>query len=225
MSPVDFTMLEHAAAREGAAELRGFAVSALEAAAAGRHAVRAVRHPLGFVCLPVLRDGGCGVCVHLFEPGGSGPGPRPTTSGLHSHSWRLTSCVLYGEVVNVRLRVCEAAERPTHRIFEVRSDPAGVDEIRPTPRLARCSRGEAQVSAEGEIYTLPAGEFHTTVVSYRAAAATVVLGRAVPGRVDLSLGPVHGAAHRVVRHRSDATQTARIARAALGRINGSDEAA
>ncbi|MDT3397664.1 hypothetical protein RKE29_13555 [Streptomyces sp. B1866] len=266
----DYCTLERAAAREGAAgELLGLAAAMLAAVAAGRSPVRAVRHPLGFFCLPVLRDGhGRGACVHVFGSRAA----AVTTSGLHCHSWELTSCVLYGQVGNVRLEVRDAgradpsppdpasadpasadpasadpvsadpvsggqtsagqtsavtspesgapgAYGPTHRVFEVRSRPFGVDEIQPTPRLVRCEAGPVQTSRRGEIYTLPAGEFHFTDVPEGAAAATLVLGRSVPDRTDLSLGPVHGTGHRVVRRQCDSPLTARIAGSALRRVH------
>ena len=49
--------------------------------------------------------------------------------------------------------------------------------------------------------------------------ATLVLGRTLPGRADLSLGPLRAPGHRVVRKVCDAAQTVRIAQAALRRIH------
>jgi hypothetical protein len=221
---MDYLRLERVAEREGAAELFGFAVSALTAVAGGRLPLRAVRHPLGFYCLPVLREGGNGVCVHVFR---ADPPERaaagPTTSRLHAHSWRLTSFVLYGELGNVALEVRDQPDHPTHRVFEIRSSPSGTDEIRPTSRLVRCSAGRPQLLGRGRLYTLPAGTFHTTVVPGRSGSATLVLGRSVPGVTDLSLGPLHGTGHRVERQTCHVTQTARLARAVLRRIDVRDE--
>ncbi|MFE7540976.1 hypothetical protein [Streptomyces platensis] len=217
---MDYGTLERAMGRDGGAELLfGAASTALEEVAVGRRELHAVRHPLGFFCLPVLRDGDQGVCVHLFEPDAAGPVPL-TTSPLHCHSWELTSFVLYGEVGNLRIRVRPEHAQPTHRVFEVHSSPSGVDEIQPTSRLVRCEPGPEQTSVCGEVYRLPAGEFHSTVVPSGSAAATLVLGRSVPQHTDLSLGPVHGTGHRVVRQTCDGVRTARTARSALRRIHG-----
>ncbi len=216
---MDYRQLEQTAERKNSAELVDFAASELRAVASGQRVMNAVRHPLGFYCLPVLREGEHGVCVHVFgseEPASDGP----TTSRLHSHSWRLISYVLYGQVGNVTLEVSEDPERPTHRVFEVHSSPSGTDEIRPTSRLVRCVSGPTRLVPRGSMYTLPAGEFHTTVLPDDAGAATLVLGRSAPGLSDLSLGPVHGRGHRVERRMCHTTHTARIARAALGRIHG-----
>ncbi|MET8681902.1 hypothetical protein ABZW18_31065 [Streptomyces sp. NPDC004647] len=219
-SLVDHRLLEQTMNREGtAAELFDTASSALEEIASGRLGLRAVRHPLGFLCFPVQREGDRGVCVHAFDTAASEMAADLTTSPVHSHSWELTSCVLYGDVGNLRVRVLEQPEEPTHRVFEVRSSPSGLDDIRPTSRLVSCEPGPEQTSARGEIYTLPAGEFHATVVPQGSAAATLVLGRSLPGRSDLSLGPVHGTVHQVVRQTCDAGQTARTARTVLRRIH------
>jgi hypothetical protein len=215
---MSFRTLERAAEKEQTAGLIEFAMSTLDRVMTGRRTMRAVYHPLGFYCLPVLREGKDGVCVHVFDA--SSAPEALTTSPIHSHSWQLTSCVLYGDVGNVRLTVYEELEQPTHRIFEIHSSSSGTDEIRPTPRLVRCVRGPEQITGQGKIYKLPAGEFHATVVPKGVAAATLVLGRSVPGHADLSLGPVGGLGHRVERRMCQVTQTAQIARSVLGRIHG-----
>ncbi|MCX4765337.1 hypothetical protein OG562_31045 [Streptomyces sp. NBC_01275] len=212
---MDYPALERAARREDSAELVRHAASELHQVVTGRRALHAVRHPLGFVCLPVLRDGPRGVCVHVFGP----TDPILTDHQIHSHSWELISTVLYGRLGNRRMGVDEDTEKPTHRVFEVHSDPTGLDELRPTRRLVRCLPGAEQTSSRGQTYALPAGEFHTTVVPDGRPTATLVLGRTLPGRADLSLGPVRAPGHRVMRRQCDTAQTARIARAALWRIH------
>lgn len=214
---MDYPALERAARRHATAELIRHAVTELDGIASGRRALRAVRHPLGFVCFPVLRDGDDGVCVHVFRT----PEAEPdrTAPQVHCHSWDLTSTVLYGRLGNRHMDVEDDTGAPTHRVFEVFSDPSGIDELRPTRRLVRCRPGAEHTSAPGQTYALPAGEFHTTVVPDGRPTATLVLGRTLPGRVDLSLGPLAEPGHRMVRRTCDATQTARIARAALRRIH------
>jgi hypothetical protein len=215
---MDYRTLERAARREGAAYVNEYAGSVLRAVASGRSPLNAVRHPLGFYCFPLLREAGHGVCVHVFDRDAP-DAAQPTTSRLHSHSWQLTSYVLYGELGNLRLQVSEHPEQPTHRVFEVHSSPSGTDEIRPTQRLVRCVAGATQSIGPGRVYTLPAGEFHDTVLTGGVASATLVLGSSVPGLTDLSLGPLHGAGHRVERRLCHADWTARLALAALRRID------
>ncbi|WP_143662776.1 hypothetical protein [Streptomyces sp. CB03238] len=189
----------------------------LEEIASGKRDLPAVRHPLGFLCLPLLREGPDGVCVHLF-----GGDDRHTTDvpPLHAHSWELRSHVLYGEVGNVRVRIRDDTDTPTHRVFEVRSGPDGVDEIRPTARLVRGQEGPVRRSPAGETYALGAGEFHTTVVTPGRSAATLVLGRSLPGGRDLSLGPLDGPPRRTVRRLYGTEATMRAVRTALGDPSG-----
>ncbi|MGW0546468.1 hypothetical protein [Streptomyces altiplanensis] len=219
---MDYDELEQALARGGTSPgPRDSAAAALEEIASGRRELRAVRHPLGFLCLPLLREGPRGVCVHLFEPGARAePGAAP----MHAHSWELRSHVLYGLVANLPVHVSDGGASPTHRVFEVHSEPDGVDEIRPTPCLVRSEPGPGLVSSGGDTYTLAAGEFHATVVAPERPAATLVLGLALPGRVDLSLGPLDGRPARTVRRLCDIGQTVRTVRKALRRIHAEQRA-
>ncbi|SCK42055.1 hypothetical protein [Streptomyces sp. WMMB 322] len=228
---MDYDELEHALRSGSAARApRAAAADVLGEIASGKRELRAVRHPLGFLCLPVVRDGERGVCVHLF--GGEIPAGEPAAAGVHAHSWELVSHVLYGHVSNVPVRVTDPAAPapasgpdagpspgPTHRVFEVHSAPDGTDELRPTGRLVRSEPGPEQTSTGGETYTLAAGEFHSTVVRNGEPAATLVLGRTLPDRSDLFLGPLHGPGHRTVRRLCGEEDTRRTVRAALRRVH------
>ncbi|MFD3515136.1 hypothetical protein [Streptomyces sp. NPDC058657] len=212
---LDYDELLQALNTDRTSLLRQRARAALSRIASGRRELPAVRHPLGFLCLPLLRDGDRGICVHLFE---GGLDPEPDAAPVHAHSWDLSSHVLYGQVVNVRVRTTDGGARPTHRVFEIRSDPDGIDEIRPTSLLVRSSPAARLTSSGGESYTLPAGEFHTTLVPAHRPTATLVLGLARPGGMDLSLGPLDGRAGRTVRRLYDRGQTVKTVRTALGRM-------
>src|SRR5262249_37014540 len=115
--------------------------------AAGASRVAAVRPPLGFVCLPIHRQGAEGICVHLWP--GQAVQPRLTTSPVHCHSWHLFSYVLFGMVGNARYRVQEAPDDPEYRVFEVHSRDR-VDEIRATRRLVRCELESTEWHGPGE---------------------------------------------------------------------------
>ncbi|WP_199487388.1 hypothetical protein [Actinomadura spongiicola] len=197
--------------------LPGWAGRVLDDVAAGRSGVPAVRHPLGFVCLPVERDGDLGVCLHIWTPEVS-PAPS-TTSPVHCHSWDLLSFVLYGTVRNVRMdvRAGAAPGEATRQVFEVVSQ-GDVDELRATGRVVRHSPGLSSTHRTGDSYTLPAGVFHTTLIEDGREAATVALGRETPGGGDLSLGPLDTPTHRVRRSRSDHAATVRALRRSARRI-------
>ncbi|TDD27616.1 hypothetical protein E1287_34165 [Actinomadura sp. KC06] len=193
--------------------LPAWAGRVLDDVAAGRSPVPALRHPLGFVCLPVERDGDFGVCLHIWTPEVR-PAPS-TTSLVHCHSWDLLSFVLYGTVRNVRMDIrTNTGEEPaeaTQQIFEVVSQ-GDVDELRATGRAVQYSPGRSSAHRTGESYTLPAGVFHTTLIEDGKEAATVALGRQTPGSGDLSLGPLDTPTHRVHRSRSDHADTVRALR-------------
>ncbi|MGW2248784.1 hypothetical protein ACWCXH_01070 [Kitasatospora sp. NPDC001660] len=210
---MDFAVLEQLVGRTSAEPgLPALVIRELEEIASGERPLNAVSHPLGFFCLPVLRQGELGVCVHVFEPGGL------RESLVHCHSWQLTSSVLYGRIGNTRMRVSDAPDRPTHRLFVVESDASGVDQLRPTARLVRCGVEARHTGARGDTYTLAAGTFHTTVVPDGGPAATLVLARTVPDGRDLMLGPVHAPARRTLRRACDPVRTAGLARSCARRI-------
>lgn len=194
-----------------------WALGALREVAEGRPPVRGTVHPLGFTCLPILRDGGYGVCVHIWSP--LLPRERPTTSAVHAHSWHLTSYVLYGQLHNEHMVLREAGsgERPAYRMLEVRSS-GGVDELCPTERVVRCARVRRVPLRDGDVYAIPPGTFHATAVGRDAEAATVVLGRMVAGAADLSLGALDARRHLVRRRICDSAETAAAAALAIDRL-------
>ncbi|MFD8061477.1 hypothetical protein ACFXA0_28545 [Streptomyces cyaneofuscatus] len=199
-------------------------VSVLRAVAEGRRSLSAVRHPLGFLCLPVLRDGAKGVCVHLFGAGTGGGGARGKGDAplVHAHSWSLVSLVLFGQVTNHSVRVVDDPVAPTHRVYEVRSGPDGTDEVRRTARFVRGVPDGFGHSTTGDVYVVRPGEFHATVVADGRPAATLVLGETQPGSKDMSLGLLSGEGHRSVREICGTEETVVAVRAALRRIDATD---
>jgi len=69
-------------------------------------------------------------------------------------------------------------------------------------------------SAQVRPTSLGVGLFHISLAPEGGEAATVALGRQIPGHRDLSLGPITTPPHRVRRERCDAAETARAARLA-----------
>jgi hypothetical protein len=140
---------------------------------------------------------------------------------MHAHSWDLTSYVLYGQLRNELVDVREltdradSAEATAHRVFEVHTGQEA-DEIRRTPRLVRGRAHATDRHQRGEVYALPAGVFHQTVVERETA--TIALGSHRPGGVDLALGDVETATHRVSRFHCDRDETARVARMVVERL-------
>lgn len=214
---MDYDTLDHLLRCGGTRDAaRDSVAGVLEDIASGEEELRAVLHPLGFLCLPLVRDGPRGVCVHLFESGSSA---EPAAAPMHAHSWELYSFVLYGRVVNLPVSIRDRVREPTHRVFEVHSEPTGVDELRPTSRLVRSEPGPGHTSSSGDTYSVSAGEFHATVVARGQPTATLVLGRSLPGHTDLFLGPLHDRGRRTMRQLCELGQTAQTARTALRRVH------
>lgn len=202
----------HRAMLDGTAVPR-WASGVLGEVAQNRTSVVGVQHPLGFMCLPVDRTDEAGICVHVWSD--SLPRASPTTSMVHAHSWDLTSYVLYGSVRNELIDVIDTPDEAEYRVFEIRSGE-DVDEVRETPRLVRCEIRAAELNHPGDVYSLAAGIFHSTVV--RGEAATVALGSSRPGTMDLSLGGINRKTHRVRRPRCDREETAHAARMVTERL-------
>jgi hypothetical protein len=190
-----------------------WAADALSDVTSGRSHLLAIRHPLGFLCLPLERTGTRGVCVHLWTD--RLPQATSTTSTTHSHSWDLVSFVLYGALYNELARVTDTRERPTHRVFAVDSGPDG-DVIRWTDRLVHREHGSQELYHGGEVYSLPAGVFHCT--NAMGEVATVALGSGHPGAVDLVLGAFDTPTHGVRRQLCSRDETVLAATMVAGRL-------
>jgi hypothetical protein len=124
---------------------------------------------------------------------------------------------LYGSICNERVDVVDASEAPTHRLFEVEQH-GDVDEIRATARLVRYSVGARQVAVPGDVYRMPAGAFHRTVVP-TSEAATLVFGWTKPGGKDRSVGPMDAKSHRRARRYCDAEESALALRIVAERLD------
>jgi hypothetical protein len=188
-----------------------WAARAMRDVADGRRSLRAAVHPLGFTCLPIVREGHFGVCVHVWLPGE--PRARPTTSQVHAHSWDLLSYVLFGQLSNELPVVADTDEaHPSpRRVLEVRSS-GNTDDIVPTSRLVSCETGETELAVRDDVYMVRAGTFHSSVAGGDGATATVALGVMISGGADLSLGDPEAGTHQVRRTRLGARPTQDLAR-------------
>jgi hypothetical protein len=183
----------------------------LEPLAEGRTHLDAVRHPLGFICLPIVRDDSPeGVCVHYWSAE-SGTN-KPTTSRFHCHSWALLSHVLVGSVGNQRL---DLVPGDRYQLFRANSGRDGdnreVDDLEPIEQFTDVRSGAAEVHHAGESYELDAGAFHASVATYVDVSVTLVLGRVVPGAEDITLGDVGLGRHRITRRTLGPGEAQRVA--------------
>ena len=214
---MDYLYLSRAIADGRAAEtIPTWSAEILRAVTEGRRALRAAVHPLGFTCLPVIREGRHGVCVHAWLPGQLAA--RPTTSQVHAHSWDLVSYVLFGRLRNDLPDVVGAQPGAADiwRVLEIRSQE-DTDDIIPTQRLVHCRSGASALNVRDDVYTVPAGTFHSSLADPAEPTVTVVFGSAVAGGADLSLGAPGTRAHRIRRNRRGQAETAALARAIIER--------
>lgn len=191
----------------------GWARRLLSEVTDGSRELRAVAHPLGFVCLPVIRDGADGVCVHWWH----GDSAELTTEAIHAHSWDLRSYVLVGTLRNESVSVVDDRLAPTHRIFEVHSETGGRDEIRGTDRTVHIGARESRRNGPGTSYRVRSGDFHASALE-AAEVATLVFGRTQPGATDLTLASLTAVDHATQRRTCDADETRRVASTVLDRL-------
>ncbi|MEK8142649.1 hypothetical protein NKH18_11300 [Streptomyces sp. M10(2022)] len=216
---MDYDELELALSESGAeadsAGLRGPAVIALTEIATGARALRAVRHPLGFLCLPMLRQGlAASASISSTRDTASSTAVNPGTPTAGSCA--ATSCTEASRTCR-----CASAGPP-------RNPPTG---------SSRCTAAPAE-------WTRSSPPTHWSAANRAASASTVrgdlhPLRRAVPrhfgresrpGRharagplhtrqVGSVTGPARRAARTMTRGLCGETQTARIVRTALRRID------
>jgi hypothetical protein len=183
---------------------------ALSQIAAGQSEVLAVRHPLGFACLPFYRVEQFGACVHVWP--NKWQASKLTTSPYHCHSWHLLSYILYGSVGN---QLVEVSEGTQYKAFAVTGEN-GTDHIVATGARMDIRVSEPDFCEAGDFYELAAGLFHASAMRDDGRpAATLVLGSHYPDRLDVTLGEPHIENHEVTREKFDAAQTAAIAELAM----------
>jgi hypothetical protein len=206
---IEYREFYSALQRCNSGEVADLALLGLSHIAKGGVARRAVRHPLGFTCMPVGRNETFGVCIHVWNRGWA---PQLATSAVHSHSWDLASYVLHGQLGNQRFDVFDEADDPQYRVFEV-GISEGLDDLRATRRLVRSEQQSPVWHVAGEAYGLPAGAFHASLPPPRGEmTVTLLAGRQAPRFADLCLGGVGTPSHRAYRRLCSPAETARLAR-------------
>jgi hypothetical protein len=163
-----------------ARDVRALARTVLDAVLAGDRQPLAVAHPLDFVCIPVLRSPGFGVCGHIWADG-------TAAATVHSHSWHLDSQVVAGAVTNEIFTVTEVP-RGSHRLLLV--DSAGpFDRLTPTGHEVDLARVRREHHRAGSSYRLPAGVFHRSTPVPEGPTLTLLSATTVDGAHDQVVAP------------------------------------
>jgi hypothetical protein len=142
---------------------------------AGDLPARAVAHPLDFVCVPLARAPGFGVCAHIWQDG-------QAASTIHSHSWHLYSEVVHGAIAN---EVFAVTEWPGGDHELVRIDSTGSrDRMTPTGRTVLVEDAERTIHLPDSSYHLAAGVFHRSIPVSDGPTLTLVTATTLPGARD-----------------------------------------
>lgn len=182
----------------------------------GHRELRAMQHPLGFVCVQVYRAPEWGLCLHIWEQTRT---PHAFAAlSVHSHTWDLVSHIVCGQLENGELDVTDADRRKaSHRVMEITSI-GDWDFVRSTDRLVR-SRPVAVSELEiGEVYRLPAGIFHTSRPLAAGVTATVVLADNRLSHPELALGGLDAADQTVKRVKCEPIRLRRLIGATIDEI-------
>lgn len=192
--------------------IRAQVIGILRDMAAGSRDRPVVKHPLGFLCLPIHRGDEFGLCLHVWMA--ASPAVRPTgrltTLPIHYHTWNLFSHVLYGLVQNQRITVRpDTGGSPAYRVFEVRSD-RGTDEIRPTGEFVTWRVDGAQQYGIGDRYLVSPRDYHQSAVLDPRLTVTVMLAENWTPEPQHALGNVDLAPHTVTRRTCPPTETGEV---------------
>lgn len=158
-----------------ARDVRTLARTVLDAVLSGDRRPLAVAHPLEFVCIPVLRSPGFGVCGHIWADG-------VAAATVHSHSWHLDSQVVAGAVTNEIFTVTEDP-RGSHQLLVV--DSTGpLDRLTPSGHRVGLTPVRRKEHRAGGSYRMPAGEFHRSTPRPAGPTLTLLSAITVDGAVD-----------------------------------------
>lgn len=116
---------------------------------------------------------------------------------VHNHGFHLVARVIAGTYRECIFEASSIARTPSGRWvslarYEVRSDGrSNTDVVEAVDsRMFVCPIGRPRMTELGRSHELPAGAFHSTLIPYGSACATIaVMSPRIPGAVDILLGP------------------------------------
>lgn len=130
-----------------------------------------IHHPLGFLLTEVLRQDESVIRLHYWRhdliTGGSAITP------YHDHIWRLSSCVLFGEIENCVLDVFSNPEGD-YFLTEVEQS-GGIDHVPSQGNRVSFKIKKRERVRRGEFYYLPPRIFHFSSMVEGSNALTLVL--------------------------------------------------
>ncbi|MBB4821847.1 hypothetical protein HNP29_005260 [Pseudomonas alcaligenes] len=140
-------------------------------------------HPLGFAsCVIRESPGEPTLRVHYWPPN-----DRRTKNPdwpVHTHSYALSSLVLYGSVEDIQFDMVDGEEYSIYRVLYFSGD----SEICSTGRKTNILKCISEVRAEGEQYRVECGVFHQSLVKFSESAVTFVVLSEYSSEAPLVLG-------------------------------------
>jgi hypothetical protein len=133
---------------------------------------RATWHPLGFVHTQLESNDEYSVRLHIWPPG-TRKAKSPDWQ-VHNHVFALTSRVLVGSVLNKTYDILDVDQRgAAKQLYEFKYSDAG-SELLPMQRYVSVSCASTHRYEVGDIYNVPRGVFHESIVEGSQLVATLV---------------------------------------------------
>ncbi len=136
-----------------------------------------VQHPLGFHHCNLFVDEGSGaqLRLHFWQKDCLQNGSALTP--FHDHVWKLSSCVLYGELLNNIIRV-DSDPNGNFTLETVRQDKSiGLDSVGSDGQRVSFSIEKTERIGMGMFYNIPPRQFHFSELGDCDTAISVVLSQ------------------------------------------------
>jgi hypothetical protein len=150
-----------------------------------------VHHPLGFLMTEILRSESDVLRLHYWRHDLISRGSAITP--YHDHIWRLSSCVLFGEIENCILHVSEDPDGG-YLLAEV-EQMGGIDRVPSQGSMVSFKVKERERVRLGEFYYLPPRIFHFSQMVEGSDALTLVLSEAEVNGSPRTLLPIGSSGH------------------------------
>ena len=145
----------------------------LEIVLANAASIEAVLHPLGFIYLPLSKQGIRKVRCHIWPT--REVERRDPLSAIHDHSWHLESLVLCGCLIDQQFTPePSSATHGDYQVWEVEYGD-GRDALVPTGEWIKIPHKHQREICPGQQYVLDPGTLHTTLIEGPRPVATIVV--------------------------------------------------
>lgn len=148
------------------------------------------QHPLGFVHAALNDSEDMALRFHIWKPGFRQV-QQPSWL-IHTHTFELTSLILFGELSNSVYRWNDNSNTGTgdKQIYEAHYQN-GLSQISRTDRTGSIHLEDSIEATKGSQYTVPLRQFHETTVAIDTFAATIAVAKKYGGN-PLIVGDITG---------------------------------